>query len=1389
MATSEKTSVRSACPYCGVGCGIVMEVDGGRIARVSGDKAHPANAGRLCTKGKTSAEPVSAPGRLAHAHMRAARGGEQVPVGLDAAIAAAAARLTDIIARHGPDAVSFYVSGQMSLEAQYLANKLAKGFVRTRHIESNSRLCMASAGAGYKLSLGSDAPPGSYDDLDKADLFFVIGANMADCHPILFLRMMDRVRQGAKLIVVDPRRTATAEKADLFLQVQPGSDLSLLNGLLHLLVEAGAVDEDFIAAHTSGWADMPAFLADYPPHKVAERTGLAEDDIRAVARMIAEAGNVVSLWTMGLNQSILGTWHTNALCNLHLALGKICTPGNGPFSLTGQPNAMGGREMGYMGPGLPGQRSALVAEDRAFTEALWRLPPGTLRAEAGIGTVGMFEAMAAGEVKACWIICTNPAATVANRGKVIAGLKGAELVITQDAFLDTETNIYADILLPAALSAEADGVMVNSERNMTLTRAAVAPPGEALADWQLIARVACAMGFADAFSYESAAEVFAELSAAHNPKTGYDLRGASHERLKDGPLQWPVPPEGAARNLIRYLNDGRSRPRLVDEAGNAPRLAFATEDGRARFLPRPDLELAEAPGGDFPFILNTGRLQHQWHTLTKTGKVPSLGKLNPGPFVEIHPEDAAQLDIREGDGVEIRSRRGRAVLPAVVTDRVLAGTCFAPFHWNDSFGDDLAINAVTNDAVDPISLQPQFKIAAVALMRSDKPASFPLPASRAEPARPGAEPIKPGAEPIKPGAEQARPLDNVLALKPEVQALAALTGAGPVEPLNLDEDERHYVRGLLAALNAVETRAGEAPVLPPSAPFSRPKRLLIDGMLAGLFSRTGSAPLAPVMPEAPALGATVAVLYASQTGNAEAAAGRCADAFAAAGIGVRRAALDEVSPAELAGMGHVVVFASTFGDGDAPDNGTAFWSALGAADAPGLDGLGFAVVGFGDSTYGDFCGFARKLDARLAGLGGRRLAERLDCDSGEDEKADAAGTALIPLLRGASAKPAPAASVPAPADTAKRKKVTAPARQVVNRRLNGPGSAKDVRQIGFDLTGTGLAYEAGDALGVHPQNDPALVEEILATLGLSGDAAVQLQGQGEMPLAEALRSHLEIARPAPSVLKWWAEVSENMELAALLASNDKAALSSFLWGRQLADILHAAQAKVSAQEFVAALKPLQPRLYSISSSSRRDPARVELTISAVRYAHDGRARGGVASTFLADRLEGGEARLFVQPSAHFRVPADGDAPVIMVGPGTGIAPFRAFLQEREAAGAKGRNWLFFGEQTRAHDFYYRDELEAWQASGHLTRLDLAFSRDQDRKIYVQDLMRENGAELFRWLEEGAYFYVCGDAARMAKDVDAALAAVVAQHGGLGADKARAYVDALGAARRYVRDVY
>lgn len=1318
---------RTACSYCGVGCGIEVQTDtqGGRpvIARVTGDKLHPTNFGRLCTKGATHAEMMRADdGRLKSALLRPGRGDEAVPVPVDDAIAEAGRRLRAIVDRHGPDAVAFYVSGQMSLESQYLATKLAKGFLRTKYMESNSRLCMASAGTGYKQSLGADGPPGSYTDFDLSDLFFVIGSNMADCHPILYLRMVDRLKAGAKLIVVDPRRTTTADRADLFLQIKPGTDLALLNGLLHLLVERGDIDEQFIAEHTEGWEQMPAFLADYPPARVSEITGIGESDLRLAAAMIAEAREWMTCWAVGMNQSTHGTWNTNAICNLHLATGAICRPGSGPMSLTGQPNAMGGREMGYMGPGLPGQRSVVSADDRAFAEQRWGLAPGTIRADFGPGAVDMFERLADGQIKACWIICTNPVATMPNRSTTIAGLEAAELVITQDTYRDTATNRYADIVLPATLWAETDAVMVNSDRNLTLLQQSIPPAGQARPDWQLICQIAEQLGYGEHFRYESSAEIFDEIRQFTNLRTGWDLRGASYQRLRETPLQWPVPPhDDSDRHPIRYLNDGVSQHLFVGDDGRTPRLAFATPSRRAVFLPRPHVDADELPDTDYPIVLNTGRLQHQWHTMTKTGRVDKLNKLNSGPFVEVHPVDAVALEIADGDSVELTSRRGRAVLPAVVTDRVRPGSCFVPFHWNDEHGEYLTINALTNDAVDPESLQPEFKVCAVSL------------------------------RPVAP-----RPKDSP---------------AGSTRAPNLNENEKLYLAGFFTGVGDSPTGV---PVLPAQAPVRPEVRLWIDGVLAGRYSR--AADEKPDRP--PATGPLV--LWASQTGNAEEIASRVAEQVGAAGV----IAMDDATLTDITAARDVLVVTSTFGDGGPPDNGADFWSRLDAPEAPALDGVRYAVLGIGDRSYDDFCGHARSLDERLAALGATRLRGRADCEI-HDEEPMARWTDDVAALvtDRAAATPRGQTATKEPQRFTRARPILAPL--VRNRLLSAPTSDKEVRQFGFDISAHDVSYAVGDSLGVVARNDPGVVGAWLDATGLRGEQAVEVDGE-QRSLREALVCCYDIRRVTPDLVRFVAEHSRDAhELRA-----PKAKLDRWLARRDGIDVVRQFAVHADPQEWQEVLVRLTPRSYSISSSPLVSPHEVQLTTAVVRYrGADGGRRGGVCSTYLADRADGIPVPVFLQRSPHFRPPQDPQAPMIMVGPGTGIAPFRGFLQERRALGHTGRNWLFFGDRHRSEHFYYRDDFTDMVDDGFLNRFDVAFSRDEAERVYVQHKMADYGADVWRWLEDGARFYVCGDATRMAKDVDATLTTIIKTHGRMSDEAAHDYKREMVAEKRYVRDVY
>ncbi|GEM48449.1 bifunctional nitrate reductase/sulfite reductase flavoprotein subunit alpha [Deinococcus cellulosilyticus] len=1359
--TSPTKTVKTVCPYCGVGCGMLLTVENNTVTKVAGDPEHPANAGRLCTKGLTSFQVLNHPGRLTEALIRRSRYAERESTPMGEALQKTAKRIRQIIDTHGPDAFSFYLSGQISTEAQYLANKLAKGFIRTNNVETNSRLCMSSAAAGYKMSLGSDAPPGSYEDIENSDLFVVIGSNMADCHPILFLRVLDQVKaRGAKLIVIDPKKTATADKADLFLPIKPGTDLAFLNGLLYLLIENHRIDRSFIREYTEGFQELAAFVQDYTPEKVSQITGIPEKVLRHTAKLIGEAREFMTFWTMGLNQSTHGTWHTNAIINLHLATGKICRTGSGPFSLTGQPNAMGGREVGYMSHALPGQRAIASAEDRAFVEKVWGVPEGTIPPKPGLDAVPMFEAMKDGKIKGVWVIGSNPVASMPNRQKVIDGLEESELVIVQDTFLESETGNFADILLPGALWAEAEGVMVNSERNVALTQKAVDAPGDALPDWQIIAEVAREMGYGEHFNYSSASDVFEEIKKTWNPRTGYDLRGITHDRLRESTVQWPCAPEGEKRNPIRYLNDGVSQSLLTLKDGTQPEFAFPTDTGKAKFLARPYLPPQELPDEEYSFVLNTGRLPHQWHTMTKTGKIPTLNKLNPEPFVEIHPDDAKTLGVKAGDQLEIRSRRGKAVLPAQITNRVQPGNLFAPIHWNDLFGEDLCINAVTNDAKDPISLQPELKFCAVALIKveAEQRELVPVTAGKAE---------------AVPAQAFATPVD----------ALRSALGLREVVTVNFESHEESYLSGFLVGLGrSYSPQMPSVPTLPTNAPLTPTKRDWVNGLLAGMFSRGAPGTL----PEPSySTAQSILILYGSQTGNAEGIAQTLSDSLESQAVSTKVLSMSDFKVEGLQNEHTVILISSTYGDGDPPDNAKAFWDELTQYQG-NLSHLKYAVLALGDSNYDSFCQFGKNLEARMAALSAVALHPRVDCDADYSGTSSTWTKQLTRILSGQKAPEPKAGSKPASSKYSKASPF--PAKLVVNRRITAPGSEKDVRHFEFDLSGSGLTYEAGDALGIIPTNDPELVQEILLSLELTGKESVSVK-DGEQRLFEALFRHYDIARPGTDFIQALAERTGDGKLRALLDPERKAELRDFLWGKQIADLLGMYRVKFSAAEFASLLKPLQSRLYSISSSPRLDPNRVSLTVSVVRYQGNGKIRKGVSSGFLADRAQVSPVPLFVQKNATFKLPKDQTAPVIMIGPGTGIAPFRAFLHDRQASGATGRNWLFFGEQRQNTDFLYQEELLALQQRGILHKLDTAFSRDQKEKVYVQHRMLEKAKELYGWMQDGAHIYICGDASRMAKDVDQTLQRILMQQGSMSEDSAREYLGTLGQQKRYLRDVY
>ena len=703
MLASEGAWRRTLCPYCGVGCGLLVEVKDGAVTRVKGDPDHPANFGDVCAKAVHLPPVLRTPDRLLHPELRTRRDRERERVPWPVALRHTAERLREIVAAHGPDAVAVYGSGQLLTEEYYLAAKLAKGFIGTNNFDTNSRLCMASAAAGYARSFGADGPPAAWADLERADCFLLVGTNTADCHPIAFKRIRRRklaAPDEVSIIVADPRWTQTADVADLHLALRPGSDIALLNGMLHVLGREGRLDPRFIAQHTSGWDGLRAVIAHYPPERAAALTGLSAESIVAAALRFGRARAALTLWSMGVNQSHLGTDKNAAILNLHLATGQIGRPGAGPLSLTGQPNAMGGRETGGLSHLLPGYRLVSDAAARAVVERHWGVAPGTIGARPGRAALEIFEGLADGAVLAVWIIATNPAASMPNLDLIDKALRQAELVVVQDAYHPTETTRFADVLLPAAQWPEKDGVMTSSERRLTYLPKLVDPPGEALPDAGIIARLAAEMGWKAGFEHASAAEIFDEFVALTAGRP-CDYSGASHARLAaEGPLQWPVP--SATHPGTERLYTG-SR--------------FPAPDGRARFIPVEHAEPLEPADAQFPLVLTTGRVRDHWHTLTRTGKAPALRGRTPEPLLEVSTRDARTIGLQDGDFVEITSRRGKAVAQCRVSDTIRAGTCFLPFHWGRGFGFYKSANNLTLSGRDPISRQPELKACAVRLRR------------------------------------------------------------------------------------------------------------------------------------------------------------------------------------------------------------------------------------------------------------------------------------------------------------------------------------------------------------------------------------------------------------------------------------------------------------------------------------------------------------------------------------------------------------------------------------------------------------------------------------------------------------------------------------------------
>ncbi len=702
---------KSTCPYCGVGCGIVIESDGGKITGVRGDENHPANFGKLCSKGSTLHLTLSPSARATMPTLRTEKSSVREQVSWGVALDHAATKFANTIREHGPDSVAFYISGQLLTEDYYVFNKLAKGLIGTNNVDTNSRLCMSSAVAGYKATLGADAPPCAYEDIDHAECIFIVGSNTAYAHPILFRRIeAARAKNpNLKLIVADPRRTETASEADLFLQIKPGTDVALFNAMLQVMIDERLINQSYIDAHTDGFSALELTLADYAPENVAELIGVTAESIIKAARWFASSPATLSLYCQGLNQSARGTDKNAALINLHLATQHIGKPGAGPFSLTGQPNAMGGREVGGMANLLSAHRDLANAQHRAEIAALWGVE--SVPAAPGKTAVELFEALHKGAIKCVWIACTNPAQSMPDQALIREALQRADFVVLQECYTDTETAAYADLILPATTWGEKDGTVTNSERRISRVRAAIPPLGEARHDWQIAVDFAHVLAEKlhltngeKLFPYTTAEQIFNEHRATTRGRD-LDITGLSYSILESqGPQQWPFF-EHATSGKIRLYEDG----------------IYPTENGRAKFANTSFLPVAEATNSTFPISLNTGRLRDQWHGMSRTGRAAQLYAHAPEPTLSMNAQTLANLDLAAQDLVTISSARGSMVLPVEASADVALNEAFLPMHWGSRFIKGAGINALTVSAFDPVSRQPELKHAAVSVERAELP--------------------------------------------------------------------------------------------------------------------------------------------------------------------------------------------------------------------------------------------------------------------------------------------------------------------------------------------------------------------------------------------------------------------------------------------------------------------------------------------------------------------------------------------------------------------------------------------------------------------------------------------------------------------------------------------
>jgi len=717
--SQEHLSVSTTCAYCGVGCGVKATPRGDGGFDIAGDAAHPANFGRLCVKGSALGETIGLEGRLLYPMIRdaastpaatdraTAAGGSLRQASWDEALDHIAGKWRAIVDEHGPDSVALYVSGQLLTEDYYVANKLMKGYVGTANIDTNSRLCMSSAVAGHKRAFGEDIVPVHYDDLELADMVVLVGSNLAWCHPILFQRLSraKEARPAMKIVVVDPRRTATCELADLHLPVKPGTDVWLFNGLLSYLARIGAVDPEFVAAHTNG-LDAALAAAQITPEEVARVCRVNLPDLMEFYESFAATARVITGFSMGVNQSGAGTDKVNSIINCHLIGGRIGKEGTGPFSITGQPNAMGGREVGGLANMLAAHLDLDNCDHRDAVQTFWNSP--RIASAPGLKAVDLFNAIEAGRVKAVWVIATNPVVSLPNADQVRRALSKCELVISSDVVLATDTNAHAHVLLPALAWGEKDGTVTNSERRISRQRAFLPAPGEARPDWQILSQFAQRLGYAG-FDYTSARDIFAEhaaLSAWRNDASDLprafnigalsSLDVPAYDALP--PTQWPVipiaaAPAAAASPPARPFADG----------------GFSHKDGKAKFVPTPPRAPANALDEDFPLALNTGRVRDQWHTMTRTGRAPKLGDHIAESFVDMHPQDALLCGVKEGELARISSHWGTMIARVQHGGGIARGSAFIPIHWNNQTASDARVGALVNPVVDPVSGEPEFK--------------------------------------------------------------------------------------------------------------------------------------------------------------------------------------------------------------------------------------------------------------------------------------------------------------------------------------------------------------------------------------------------------------------------------------------------------------------------------------------------------------------------------------------------------------------------------------------------------------------------------------------------------------------------------------------------------